>query len=41
MKISIMQLLILSLIGFLFFGDVKKIQKKILNEIENFRKKGI
>ena len=41
MKISILQLLILAMIGFLFFGDIKKIQKKILNEIENFRKKGI
>ena len=40
MKVSILQLLVLTIIGFLFFGDIKKLQKKILNEIEKFRKKG-
>ena len=40
MKISVIQLIILISLGFLFFGDVKKIKKRILNEIKNFRKKG-
>ena len=40
MKISFSQILVLVLLGILFFGDTTKILKKIKKNLQNFRKKG-
>ena len=40
MKISFSQILVLVLLGILFFGDTTKILKKIKKKLQNFRKKG-
>lgn len=40
MKISFNQILILLLLGILFFGDTTKIVKYVKEKFKNFRKKG-